>query len=111
MVDKTTTAEQVAEFAATLLDLDRGHIHDDAGDRLREVVTGVERFGGKGKVTLTIEVTQHDPETFEDTGLLMFEGRVDAVIPRPKRAASLMYATGVDGQVTRQDPKRDDPRD
>lgn len=106
-----TTAETAeSEFSAVLLDLDKGKVHDDGTARLADLIEAVCRTGGKGKVTLTIEVEPQDPETFEGDGVLLISGKVEATIPRPKRAASVFWADGTRA-VTRNDPSRNDPRD
>lgn len=106
----TKTGTDRAEFAATLIEIDRGKVHDDAGDRLAELVAAVNHCGGKGKVTLTIEIEPVDPETFAETGVLAISGKVESVIPRPKRAAAIFYTDGKN-RLTRDDPQRIDPRD
>lgn len=105
----TTTTQDVAEFSAVLLDLDKGRVHDDAGTRLAELVSAVVQTGGKGKVVLTIEVEPLDPETFAETDILAVTGKVDATIPRAKRATGIFYADGTGGRLTRSDPHRADP--
>jgi hypothetical protein len=113
MPDTTPTAKvdtDHAEFGATLLDIDKGRVHDDAGERLAEVVEAVNRCGGKGKITLTVEVEPLDPETFSETGILTLSGKVESVIPRPRRAAAIFYTSGKRG-LTKDDPQRGDPRD
>ncbi len=110
----TTPAVKAAptrtEFAATLLDLDKGRVHDDMTDRLAELVEAVCHTAKKGSVTLKISVEPLDASTFEDDGTLVFSGDVKLDVPRLTRAPSIFYATGVDGQVTRDAP-RNDPRD
>lgn len=105
----TIATTDTAEFAATLMDIDKGRVHDDAGDLLAQVVAAVAKNGGKGKLTLVIEVEPQDPETFADTGVLLLSGKVDAAIPRPRRAPAIFFLAGTGGKITRQDPARDDP--
>lgn len=111
MPDTTTPAATRTEFAATLIDLDRGKIHDDLTDRLAELIRAVEHTAKPGTLTLTIKVEPQDPKTFEDTGVVLVSGDVKVSPPRVTRAPSIFYTTGVDGQITRQDPQRGDPRD
>lgn len=110
MPDVTKTTEAPAEFAAVLVDIDKGRVHDDAGARLAEVVAAVNHCGGKGKLTVTIEVEPLDPETFGETGILMLKGAVTSVVPRPQRSPAIFYTDGKD-RLTRDDPKARDPRD
>jgi hypothetical protein len=107
----TTKAEpDHAEFAATLIQIDKGRVHDDAGVRLAEVVEAVNHCGGKGKITITIEVEPLNPETFAEDGVLTVKGKVEAVVPRPQRSAAIFYTKGK-RRLVRDDPNRDDPRD
>jgi hypothetical protein len=106
----TTTGNAAAvktEFATTILELDKGRVHDDGTDYLAQVVDAVCLTGKPGKVTLTITVEPQDRETFEDTGVLIVSGEVKPTIPRPTRGATIFYATGVGGGMTRQDPNVD----
>lgn len=111
MADTTTKSASRTEFAATLIDLDKGRVHDDMTDRVAEVVDAVCRTAKKGTVTLTITIEPQDPKSFDDTGVLLVSGDVKAAPPRVTRAPSIFYATGVDGQISRQDPTVSDPRD
>ncbi len=110
----TPTADKVAadatetEFSAVLVDLARGRIHDDATNALADVIEGVSRYGGKGKLTLTITVEPQDPKTFEDTGVLILSGSVKADAPKATHAPSVFYGTGL-RSISRDDPHRDDP--
>jgi hypothetical protein len=99
-----------AEFSATLLDIDRGKVHDDAGELLAQVVEAVNRTGAKGTLTVTIEVEPLDPKTFGETGILALSGSVKPNIPQPKRSPAIFYTNGK-RRLTRDDPQRDDPRD
>jgi len=110
MPDTTRQTRERQEFGAVVLTMDKGRLHDDAGDRLAEAIAGVARHGGKGTVTLKITVERLDPATFEDTGVLSVTGSVECTVPRPARAASFWFAEGLDGDMTRDDPQRDDPR-
>jgi hypothetical protein len=99
------------EFATHLLTLDKGRVHDDATDRLAELIAAVARTGGKkGKITLTITAEAADPETFADTGVITLDGEVKVDKPQLKRAPTIFYIDGPEqrGQITRQDPNADD---
>jgi hypothetical protein len=101
----TGTANKVkTEFATTILEIDKGRVHDDGTELLAEVVDAVCRTGKKGSVTLTITVEPQDRETFEDTGVLIVSGEVKANAPRHTRAPSIFYSTGFGGGMTRTDP-------
>lgn len=110
MTDTATPEITRTDFAATLLDLDRGRVHDDATDRLAALVDAVCHTAKGGTLTITVKVEPLDPETFEDTGTLAVSGDVKVKAPTLTRAPSIFYATGVDGQLSRTDPGREDPR-
>jgi hypothetical protein len=105
----TAKVNAPSEYMAVLLELDRGRVHDDATERLAAVCAGVVKFGGKGKLTLTLEIEQQDAAA--DPEILVITPKVDATVPVPRRAAAIFYAEGRNGKITRQDPRRDDPRD
>lgn len=112
MADETgTTTKATAdatEFGSVLIDLDRGKVHDDATQRLADLIEAVARTGDKGKLTLVVEVEPQDPKTFADTGVLLISGTVTVKLPVPTRAPSIFYANGL-RSITRDDPHRDDP--
>lgn len=110
MPDLTRKTATRTEFAANLIELDKGRVHDDATDRLAELIMAVEHTAKGGTLTLQIAVEPMDPKTFEDTGALLLTGKVTTKLPQLERAPSVFYTTGVDGQVTRTDPNRNDPR-
>lgn len=101
-------ADTVTEFATTLLELDKGRVHDDGTERLRELVKAVCHTGKKGKLKLTLEVGPLDPDTFEDTGVLYVSGAVEVQKPTVTRAPSVFYAIGANGSISRDDPSRED---
>jgi hypothetical protein len=110
MPDTTKTPTRVGiEFAALLMQQDKGRLHDDATDRVREVVAAVASTGGKGKVTLTFEIEPLDPATFADTTAVAVRGKVESTVPRPARAVAT-YFTKRTGELTRDDPNAEDPR-
>jgi hypothetical protein len=110
---KPTTAsvrDERTPYSSYLVDIDRGRVESDATDRLAEAVQAVENTGSKATVIVTITIEPQDPKTFDETGILVVTGDAKATLPRVKRPASIFYATGVGGGMTRQDPSRDDPR-
>jgi hypothetical protein len=106
----TNVRDERTPFSSYLIDIDRGRVEADATDRLAEAVKAVETTGRKATVTVTLTIEPQDPKTFDETGILVVEGDAKATLPRVRRPASIFYATGIDGQMTRQDPNRDDPR-
>jgi hypothetical protein len=112
MADTTagTTAKTTdeTEFASVLVDLARGKVHADATTALADVIEGVARTAGKGKLTLVVTVEPQDSKTFEDTGVMVLSATVKADVPKPAHAPSVFYGNGLRG-ITRDDPNRDDP--
>lgn len=107
----TTTSSATTSIEAVIIDLDKGRFSDDATTALAAVVDAVCKHGGKGKITMTIEVEPQDPKTFEDTGVLLLTPKVEAKVPQRAHGPAIFYATGIGGAITREDPHRDDPRD
>jgi hypothetical protein len=106
--DRVKAQADETEFSAVLVDLDRGRVHDAATTALADVIEGVSRFGGKGKLTLAITVEPQDPKTFEDTGVMVLAATVKADAPKATHAPSVFYADGL-RSISRDDPHRDDP--
>lgn len=102
-------ANSRTEFAVHLLTLDKGRVHQDATDRLAELIAAVSKTNGKkGKITLTITCEAADPETFADTGVVVLDGEVKIDKPQLKRAPTVFYVEDSRGNITRQDPRADD---
>lgn len=116
MTEQPTPARAAApptrtEFATHFLQIDKGRVHDDATDRLAELVEAVERTAKAGELTIKITVEPRDSETFADNGELLVEGEVKiSKLPQLKRAAAIFYLAPGKGQITRQNPDRDDLR-
>lgn len=81
---------------------DRGQLLDDANDMLAEITKAVRDTGGKGKLTLTIEV-----KTIKDTGALEVAVNAKRDLPLPARSSELYFADE-DGRVSRKDPRQPD---
>lgn len=107
----TKTTDDRTSFAAYLVDIDRGRVEADATDRIAEAVMAVENTAEKATVTVTITIEPQDKKTFDETGIVIVSGKAEAKLPLVKRPGSIFYTTGVDGQITRQDPNRDSPLD
>lgn len=108
---KPNVADDRTSYSAYLIDIDHGRVEADATDRLAEAVMAVEHTGKKAVVTVTITIEPRDKKSFDETGELVVEGDAKiTTLPRVTRPSSIFYATGIDGQMTRQDPNRDDPR-
>ena len=109
--DTTNVTRDRTPFSSYLIDIDKGRVEDDATNHMAEAVLAVERTGKPAKVIVTLTISVHDQESFDDEPVLIVEGEAKPVLPRLKRAPAIFWATGIDGQMQRSDPNRNDPRD
>lgn len=86
-------------FMATIADLRSGRTQDDLTDQLSALVKAVRETGRAGKLTLTLSVK---PASKEST-IMLIDDVVTATLPKPDRAASLMFSTS-DGSLDLNDP-------
>jgi hypothetical protein len=100
----TKTASERKPFISYLVEIDEGKVEADATDLVADAVMAVENTGKKATVTVTLTVSPADPKTFETAGILIVEGAAKATLPRIQRSPAIYFATGVDGQMARQDP-------
>jgi hypothetical protein len=105
------TTDDRFPFSSYLIDIDKGRVEDDATRLVAEAVLAVEMTGKAAKVIVMLTIAPVDIETFDENPALWVEGEAKAVLPRLRRSPAMFWATGVDGQMTRTDPNRDDPRD
>jgi hypothetical protein len=92
------------------MEIDKGRVEDDATNLIADAVRAVELTGKPAKVTVTVTISMQDPDLFNDDPVLIVEADAKPVLPRLRRAPAIFWATGVDGQMTRTPPNRDDPR-
>lgn len=81
---------------------DHGQLLDDANDLLSQITKAVKETGGKGKLTISIEV-----RTVKKTDALELSANVKADLPLPTRSSEL-YFSNEDGRVSRKDPRQPD---
>jgi len=113
MTDERTTVNTTGDrklFSAYLMEIDKGRVEDDATNLVADAVRAVEETGKPAKVTVTLTINVQDPDLFADEPALIVKGEAKATLPRLTRAPAIFWATGVDGQMTRTPPNRDDPR-
>lgn len=72
------------------------------GQHLMDVVEALKHTGGKGTVTLTLQMTQ--PKKKGQAEQIWIEGKVKSTSPSPEHEQHMFYA--VDGQLTRRDPRQ-----
>ena len=87
-------------------EMERGSFAIDASAELSKVVAAVQEHGGKGKVSLHLEVSR----TSHDDGVLTVTGKLDASVPKPKRRGSIFFADD-DHNLLRKDPRQYDIED
>lgn len=80
---------------------DRGQIMTDLQQGLDDIVEAIEaaRGDGKGKLTLTFEVSSPSPGAFE------IKSKLDVKIPAPQRLPTTMFL-GEGGELSRHDPRQ-----
>lgn len=80
---------------------DRGQIMTDMQQALDDIVEAIEnaRGDGKGRITLTFEVTSPSPGAFE------IKSKLDVKIPAPPRLPTTMFL-GEGGELSRHDPRQ-----
>lgn len=88
-------------FAAWLRELSKGRVHDQATDRLAELVTAIQETGKKGELTIKITVK---PQPKMDGRAVLAEGAVTAKIPTADPASSLFFVDGA--SLVRNDPEQ-----
>ena len=97
------SAEQVAQtrpFADVLLELAKGRIHNEASIALQDLVEAVAERGGKGAVTLVINVASSKAE-----GQVEVTADVKTKLPATKRPTSLFFVTA-DHNLSRDNPEQ-----
>jgi len=80
---------------------DRGQLLIDAQEGIDAIVAAIEAAHGvgKGKVTLTFEITSEVP------GAFTIDGKLDVKVPQPKRLGAQFFL-GDDGELSRTDPRQ-----
>ncbi|MBA9003762.1 hypothetical protein [Thermomonospora cellulosilytica] len=94
-------ARQVRPFAAVLQELARGQVHDEASERLHELVDAVREHGAKGTLTLVLEVA---PIAKGDVSALTVTGKVTAKPPVGTQASAFFVDDA--GNLSRRDPRQ-----
>lgn len=83
--------------------LERGKTLEDLEDGLRRVVRALETNGGKGSVTLKLNLSCPDGD-----GTLMLTPEIKTVEPGRKRSASVFFADPRTHELLRNNPRQDD---
>lgn len=79
----------------------RGEIPSEADAAMTDILAALREFGGKAKMTLTLNFS------FTKSGQI--EIKPDFKVEKPRRAMSSgLYFADDDGNLTRTDPKQDD---
>jgi hypothetical protein len=106
MTDEKTNkvSSERKPFISYLVEIDEGKVEADATDLIADAVMAVENTRKKATVTVTLTIAPADPKTFETTGIITVAGTEKGNQPRIQRSPAIYFATGLDGQMTRQDP-------
>jgi hypothetical protein len=91
---------QIRDFAATLLDFDKGRLHQELSEALWDVIQAVEAVKKTGRLTLTLMVAPMDDH---DGSPLLVKGDVKTSLPKPTPQTTVMY-TDNQGNLSRSNP-------
>ena len=91
-------------FVQLMTELRRGDVEAEASEKLRELCRAVAELGGKGRLTLSIDIqrTEH--------GHVEVKADVALKVPKRKAKAGIFYLTQ-DGALSRRDPGQTDIED
>ncbi|TDZ94758.1 hypothetical protein [Mycobacteroides salmoniphilum] len=90
--------DRVRPFADFLRELQKGRVHDELSEGLREVVAAVRATGKAGSLTLKLSVSEQ-----ANTSMLVIKDDVNVKAPQADRQVSLWFVDR-EGNVTRTDP-------
>ncbi len=94
-------ADESTEFAAVLMQHNRGAAHAEASKALAEVVAACKATGKKGSVTVRLDI-EAQPKM---GGVIKVTDTITRKVPAADRIASLWYP-GDHGDLHRNDPKQ-----
>ncbi len=101
MAKTTPAAEQSISFLQLLQSHRRGEIPAEADAALTDILTALREHGGKGKLTMTLNLK------LNKTGQI--ELAPDLKVEKPRRAMSTgLFFTDDDGKLMRRDPNQGD---
>ncbi len=100
MASGKTQAPETLNMLTLLQRHRRGEILAEADVALQDVIAAITEHGGKGKVTLTLNLKMEKGQQISLTPDLRFEK------PRRPMATGIYFATD-DNQLTRNDPQQD----
>lgn len=86
-----TTDDDARPFADWLRELSKGRVHQDATNRLAELVEAIHDTGKPGEITIRVKIK---PQPKMDGRAVLAEGAVTAKIPAPDAATSLFFVDG-----------------
>ena len=87
------------EFAAILLQCEKGLVHDKASELLREAVAAVKEQGKPAEINVRMKITP----VKNNTGVVQIEANPTAKIPQPARKPAMFFADD-EGGLHRNDP-------
>lgn len=85
-------------------DADRGRVFSDMQEAMDKIVQAIEdnRGAGTGKITLTLTVKSKSEGTYT------IGASVNAKVPEPARADTIMFLDSDTGELIRRDPRQPD---
>lgn len=99
MPPKASPADETLHMLQLLQTFRRGEILQEGNDALQDVITAIRQFGGKGKLTLTLNFKMEKGDQISLTP--------DIKTEKPRRALSTgLYFATEDGGLTRRDPNQ-----
>jgi hypothetical protein len=102
VTDQTDDEARPPEFAAFLVQTNKGRTHDELSARFAELVRAVRETGKTGVLQLRIEVK---PVKGTDGEQVVITDSITAKTPQLDRPASMFFTTD-DGGLSRNDPKQ-----
>lgn len=99
--EDTKTGTEPREFAAFLLDVNKGQSNLELSEKLHGLIAEVQRTGKAGSLTYKVEVK---PEAGTD-GLVIVTDQIACKLPQGERRKSLFFVDG-NGDLTRDNPQQ-----
>jgi hypothetical protein len=96
----TVEDPDIRDFAATLMELDKGKLHKDCSEGLWDLIRSCEELKKTGSLTLTIMMKPMD--TSDGSPMVMY-GEVKLKLPVPPSSPTVMYVDE-QGNLSRNNP-------
>jgi hypothetical protein len=87
-------------FIDTLKDIREGELLAELPEKLRQLVEAVKATGKKGRLQLTLDVSQ------ADAGMLIVNDDVKLSLPQPTKNTKTVFFVTENSELTRRDPRQ-----